>query len=310
MFAQGEAILKLATKYNLFLIGILIICYLAINGAAYVILQGHARNEVVRQAATLMEAASAMRTYTIREIKPLLALQNTREFLPQSVPSYAATQNFNALREKNPEYRYKEATLNPTNPRDRAADWEADIIQAFRQDHQLKYLTLVRDTPVGKTLYYARPIRIADQACLSCHGAVDDAPDSMLRMYGPENGFNWKLNEIVGSQIVSVPLTLPVAWANTSFVQLAVVLSLAFVLVFVVMHLVNRRICVRRVLAVSRVVEAINQGNTDRPKFDVRGNDEISQLCESIEHVCRQQVSNNRMLANTMKFTPGDGGDD
>ncbi len=302
--------MKLAAKYNLFLIGVMAIAYVAISGVAYVILQRHARGEVVRHAATLMEAAMAMRTYTIREIKPLLALQNTREFLPQSVPSYAATQNFNALREQNPEYRYKEATLNPTNPRDRAADWEADIIQAFRRDDHLKHQIVVRDTPIGKTLYYARPIRITDSACLSCHGSVDAAPDSMLRMYGPENGFNWKMNEIVGSQIVSVPLTLPVAWANASFVRLAAVLLVAFVLMFVVMHYVNRRLCVRRLLAMSKIVESVNQGNTDRPRFDIRGNDEISQLCESIEHVCRQQASTNRMLANTMKFTHSDSGDD
>ena len=29
---------------------------------------------------------------------------------------------------------YKEATLNPTNPRNRAADWEADVVNVFRAD--------------------------------------------------------------------------------------------------------------------------------------------------------------------------------
>ena len=58
------------------------------------------------------------------------------EFLPQSVPFYAASQNFLKLREHHPEYAYKEATFNPTNPRDRATDWEADLIQQFRNDAQ------------------------------------------------------------------------------------------------------------------------------------------------------------------------------
>jgi len=35
------------------------------------------------------------------------------------------------LRERHPQYAYKEATLNPTNPRDRAANWAAEIIDAI-----------------------------------------------------------------------------------------------------------------------------------------------------------------------------------
>ena len=42
-----------------------------------------------------------------------------RTFLPQSLPAYAATEIFSTLRQQHPEYSYKEAVLNPTNPRDR-----------------------------------------------------------------------------------------------------------------------------------------------------------------------------------------------
>ncbi len=54
------------------------------------------------------------------------------EFLPQSVPFYAATEHFLRLHAERPDYSYQEATLNPTNLRDRATDWQADIIQRFR----------------------------------------------------------------------------------------------------------------------------------------------------------------------------------
>jgi hypothetical protein len=49
------------------------------------------------------------------------------EFFPQSIPFYASTENFNYFRGQYPEYSYKEAALNPTNPRDRTVDWEADV---------------------------------------------------------------------------------------------------------------------------------------------------------------------------------------
>ena len=102
------------------------------------------------------------------QVKPLLETHMKYEFLPQTVPAYAATEQFNELRKKHPEYSYKEATLNPMNPRDRAADWESDIIQRFRNDAQAQEMVGERDTPMGKSLYLARPIR-NEAECAACH---------------------------------------------------------------------------------------------------------------------------------------------
>ena len=294
--------MKLAAKYNMTLISGLAICFCIIGGASYYILHKHARDEVIRSAAILMEAALAMRKYTVSEIKPLLALQNKRNFLPQSVPSYAATQNFNALRENHPEYRYKEATLNPTNPRDRAADWEADIIQEFRNNPDTGNLTVVRDTPLGETLYYARPIRVKDKGCLTCHGIIEDAPETMIKLYGPANGFGWKMEEVVGSQIVSVPLSLPISRANETFMLLMSAIGVAFLLLFFILNIVIRKTFVKRLVAVSSIVEDVNQGKAHRIACDAKGNDEISSLCESVEHLCRQYEKTSKMLDDSAEY--------
>ena len=112
----------------------------------------------------MMDSAVAMRAYTANEILPLIEQRMQDSFPPQRIPFYAATQNFLKLRERHPDYTYKEATLNPTNPRDRAADWEADIIQRFSNDEHAQEFIGERDTPMGKSLYLARPIR-ADAEC-------------------------------------------------------------------------------------------------------------------------------------------------
>lgn len=290
------------SKYNMTLLSGLAVCFVVIGGGAYYILHKHAREEVIRSASILMEAALAMRKYTVTEIKPLLALQNKRNFLPQSVPSYAATQNFNALRDNHPEYRYKEATLNPTNPRDRAADWEADIIHEFRNYPDRDNITLERDTPLGKTLYYAKPIRIKNQGCLTCHGVIEDAPETMIKLYGPANGFGWKMDEVVGSQIVSVPLSIPVARANETFLMLMAALAVAFLFLFLLLNLSVRRTFVKRLVHVSAVVEDVNQGKMRQIVCDTKGNDEISSLCESVEHLCRQYHKASKMLDDSMDY--------
>ena len=121
--------MKLSTKFNLVLISITVVGLCMSGFFSYRVLQDNARHEIVERAGLMMESALAMRGYTIEEIKPLLVPHMENRFLPQTVPAYSATQAFNKLRETHPEYVYKEATLNPTNPRDRAVDWETDLIQ-------------------------------------------------------------------------------------------------------------------------------------------------------------------------------------
>jgi hypothetical protein len=40
----------------------------------------------------------------------------------------------NYLHSDYPDYTHKQATLNPANLRDRAVNWEADVIQIFHPD--------------------------------------------------------------------------------------------------------------------------------------------------------------------------------
>lgn len=136
--------------------------------------------------------------------KEALALPE-RRFLPQSIPFYAATEAFNYFRLQFPDYSYKEAALNPTNPRDRTSDWEADIVDMFRNNSSQKEFVGRRDTAVGAALYVSTPIRVDDESCLTCHGAAENAPPELVKLYGAGNGFGWRLHDVVGAQVVSIP---------------------------------------------------------------------------------------------------------
>jgi len=127
------------------------------------------------------------------------------EFFPQAISFYAATEVFNYFRRKHPDYAYKEATLAPTNPRDQAADWEADLVKAFTSDPSRTELFGRREMPEGAIFYDFVPIRINSEQCLACHSTPDRAPPQLIKAYGATRGFGWKLNDTVGAQIVSVP---------------------------------------------------------------------------------------------------------
>ena len=86
---------------------------------------------------------------------------------------------------------------------------------SFRNDAAKVELVGERDTPTGRVLLSRATDRRSRTARASmCHSTVAAAPKTMVELYGQANGFGWKLNEIVGAQIASVPSALPVQRAN------------------------------------------------------------------------------------------------
>ena len=288
--------MRITTKFNLVLLLVFALGLGAAGYVSYTVLHKHAREEVLDHAGMMMEAALAIRGYTVKEIRPLLALQMKRDFLPQTVPSYAATQNFATVRETYPEYTYKEAALNPTNPRDSATDWETDIIHAFRNNAELAEISGERITPTGKSLYYARPIRIKNKNCLTCHSTVEAAPESMIKLYGEQHGFGWQLDEVVGSQIVSVPLSLPLEKARQEFLIFMASLVAIFLLIFIVINIMLSRLIIRRVREMAHISDEISTGHPDVPAFNDTGRDEISDLNKSFTRMRRSLEKAMKML--------------
>lgn len=288
--------MRLLLKFNL----IFLLIFLAgLAASAYVsrdLLRENAQQEIVQHARLTMEKAIAVRTYTNEQIKPLLDTQMLYTFLPQSVPAYSATEVLNQLAKAFPEYSYKEATLNPTNPRDRAVDWEADIVGRFRASAEQKELVGERDTPLGRTLYIARPLRITNAACLICHDTVERAPKTLLDKYGQANGFGWKLNEVVGAQVVSVPMSVPLARAEKTFRVFMVSLVGIFVAIGIVLNLMLWALVIRPVTKLSKLADRVSMGEFGAPEFKARGRDEIGRLAESFTRMRRSLEQAMNML--------------
>jgi protein-histidine pros-kinase len=285
----------LRMKFNLVL---LLAFVIGLGLAAYLsdqILKRNAREEVLQNARIMMESAMGARAYTVQRIQPLLTLQMKREFRPETVAAFAARQSFQALREKFPEYTYKEAALNPTNPNDRASDWEADIIHEFRNNAERKELIVERDTPTGRMLNLARPLGIYNENCLVCHGRVEDAPKTMTDIYGVNNGFGWKLGEIIGAQVVTVPMSVPLERARQTFTTFMILLGGVFVLLLVLLNILLHFVVIRPVVRMAGIATDVSMGKPDVPEYVRQGKDEIASLSQSFN---RMRLS----LENAMKM--------
>jgi protein-histidine pros-kinase len=290
--------MKLLFKFNLvflllFIAGIAACGYISRN-----LLQRNAREEIAENARLMMFSALAVRHYTQSQIKPLLETQMKYTFLPQSVAAYSATEVLNDLRKQYPEFAYKEALLNPTNPRDRAVDWEADLINQFRNGSASGEIFGERDTPGGKSLFVARPLKIADPGCLLCHSTVEIAPRTVVDKYGPANGFGWNLNEVVGAQVVSVPTAVPLARAEQAFKTFMISLAAVLAAIGFILNVVLYWIFIRPVTKISRLADRVSLGEVDAADLNVRSGDEIQTLAESLARMRRSMAQALQLLGS------------
>lgn len=288
--------MKLLLKFNLIYLCVLVVGVAVSGWISRGFLERQALQEVLNSGRLLVDQALAVRRYTSGQITELLQPHMDAAFLPQSVPSYSATEVLGTLRERYPEFSYKEATLNPTNPRDRATGWEVDIVQGFRNDDKLTEVVGQRDTPGGRSLYVARPLRVASPSCLRCHSSVEAAPPSMVARYGPANGFGWNLNEVVGAQIVSVPMALPLERAQQSFRLFVGSLFGVFLALAVALNAMIWWVVVRPVTRLSALADRVSQGDLDAPAFRTGSRDEIGVLADSFARMRASVTQAMKML--------------
>lgn len=220
--------------------------------------------EVKLKADMLLESGLAVRAYTAQDVAPVLSGIQSTEFHAAQVPSYAAQNVMRRLALKFPDYKYRESSLNPTNLDDRASDWEVTLLREFSADSKRKDSFGETGQGANRHFYLARPIRIQSAACMQCHSAPVAAPAAMLAKYGSVNGFGWKMGDVVGLQIVEVPIALTQAKTFNSVLVTVGSLACIFVLSAVVFLLLLRRYVTRPLEMLTR---AAHESSLD-PRMD------------------------------------------
>jgi HAMP domain-containing protein len=263
-------------------------------------LEERAREEVLVRARIMMESAAGTRKYTNEEIAPLLTSRMGADFHPQTVAAYAATKNFEVMRANFPDYSYREVALNPTNPRGRALEWEADIINDFRSFPKKHDSVTYRDTPQGRLVQLSQPIRV-DKKCLVCHSRWEAAPKSLIAAYGKSNGFGWKANEIVGAQIVSVPMAVSLQRARETRLFFMKLLAAVFLVLAVLLNVLLRLVVLKPLARMSHVASEVSMGKPEVPEYVRPGTDEIASLSASFNRMRRTVEEAMKMLGESLK---------
>lgn len=293
--------LRLGLKF-IVILAIVFVTSMVLSGFLFSATAHHqAEEQVAANATMLMEMVDAVRSYTNVQVQPLLIdqIDSSQEFVREAIPSYAARQSFEFLRKQQQysDYFYKDAALNPTNPRDQANEFETALVREFRQNPDLKERSGFKQVE-GKTLFYvARPLKIQQQNCLRCHSTPDLAPRSQLATYGAKGGFGWEMNQIVAAQTVYVTGEEVFQSYQHQLLLMLGTFAGIFALMLLLINLLLHRMVVQPLLPMARITRKISleESSTalseaaDLRKLDkvAQRSDELGQLAE----VFRQMTS-------------------
>jgi HAMP domain-containing protein len=280
--------LKLGTKLNLLLLSIFLAIIVLCGIFLSIILQRNAEQIIAEKAFLLIETMGSVRNYTSTQVNPELAprLETEAQFIPQTVPAYSAREVFEDFRKQKDyqDFFYKEATLNPTNLRDKADEFEAKIVEDFRTQPDLKEKTGFRSLPGGDLFYIARPLAISKESCLRCHSTPENAPKSQLATYGDKNGFGWKLNEIVGVKMISVPASKVFEAARRLQLVVIGILTVFLLIAVILANLFLRSTVTNPLKKMSQLAQRVSTGDLSG-EFKHPANDEIGILAASLNRM-------------------------
>jgi len=116
-----------------------------------------------------------------------------------------------------------------------------------------------------------------------------------VALYGSDHGFGWKVGDIVGAQVVSIPLAVPLDRAYTALLWFMLALAGIVVVVIVLVDLLVRAIVIKPVEEISDMASKVSHGQMDAPELVRDSNDEIGSLAASFNRM-------RRSLQNAMKM--------
>ena len=147
------------------------------------------------------------------------------------------------------------------------------------------------------------PIIVKNPACLSCHGDPKNAPPAMRKIYGDHNGFGWKLGEVLGVRVATVPADVAYHRVHEEFRTFAVAIMAVGVLVAIVVYMILRAMVIRPIMHVVDHTENLANGHFDGEEFVVPDgkHDEISLLKRAMNRMRRSYIATDHLVRRLSK---------
>lgn len=308
--------LKLGPKFTLLLLLVFILGSSLGGMVLSNVLEQRAEAQIVSEGLALMQTINAVRDYTNTRVRPLLEQEDGSTFVPEEVPSFAAVQVFETLRQQKEYHKlvYKEAVINPTNPKDLADPFELTLVDDFVRSPQTPEISGFRHFPgKGLTFFSARPLAVRDPSCLRCHSTPEVAPPAMLAMYGSENGFGWELDSVIGTQIIYLPASEVMATAQRAFSSIIGIFIAVFLVAVLLINWLLKPTVLTPLQYLARLSQKLGAGDMEpvpgavglpenqRLEQVAHRRDELGQLAKVFQAMVRDVIAREEQLMQQIK---------
>lgn len=280
-----------------FIVVIGVLSLLACVVLAYVSYQFSVKNAMAdakTQGAIVFNMIDSSRMYFKKFQRPLVAqLVEDDRFYPEIMSGFVVTRGIWEIFEKRfPGYKFKQATLDPLYPPNRADAGEKALIQSFEKDKGKKNTEGIMEKDGKQYYYFARPIVVGEK-CLRCHSTPEEAPKDQVEIYGTENGYNWHVGQIVSTSIVYVPLDRAMAAAKKSATSLFAMGAAGIVVLTGVIWFFLSSGVVAPLARLQAKTTQISLGKELHEEIGVSSKDEIGDLAKAID---RLRISTAKLL--------------
>ncbi|MBD2325812.1 DUF3365 domain-containing protein [Alkalinema sp. FACHB-956] len=240
--------------------------------------EARSRSEIV------LNFGEANRKFVSKDLRPAIEAYTSDFVLEAMSATFSTRRIFEYFNELLPEYLYRQPTLNPLNPTDQADDFETQIIQNFQNDRSLKETTGYRTLNHQEAFYIAKPIQV-ESSCLKCHWSPDTAPAKLVEKYGRNQGYGWKVGDIISTLMIYVPTQdLRANQAALTHTVLTTFAALAIVLIGLI-YIFFDRLVNRRLQSMIRVMGQVAATPNSTTRLHDRSQDELGLLAQSFNRM-------------------------
>lgn len=211
-----------------------------ISAASYLILRHYSVQSAYERGQLYLTIIESVRHYVEKELRPTLYKELPGRFVLEGMSrSYVSGRVAREVNNSYEGFRYKTAQLiNPRNPDNLADPFEAGIIQRLSKNPDAPEWRGNTKTSAGDFCVIARRGKPYSAPCLKCHGAPANAPDELVRRYGPEAGFNMPKDSVVSAAFVYIPISTHLAVAKQEVLAFIGLYTVFFGIMFIY---INRR---------------------------------------------------------------------
>lgn len=229
--------------------------------------------------------------YRTKQQPLIMEIVEKDRFYPELMSGFVLTRGtFDNFKKNLKGYDFKQATINPLYPPNKADQWETELIESFKKQPELKSSegTMRKG---GETYFYlAKPITVEGKSCLRCHGNPNEAPKDQVEIYGTKNGYNWKNGETVAAYVVYISVEEALANARKGAITLCLIGAGCLLIALLGIWVFMDRFVVNPIVRLSSKAEEISLGKNLETPVDIKQNDEIGALANAIERLRMSMV--------------------